>query len=385
MGFLYRSMKINKTTISPFVGAFLFALPVALSFFSGIAHADTCTPPTPPVCYQNVPIYQNTGVQSNGDIVSPDGQWVTPSNGASNVYQNSEFAQVDCTGDPTYQGELLSYNECLQLNVMNQNSASLQEWLNNLRACHNIAHAYLDDSTNPNGQCVCQSPYNFDVQGQCVLASTSTPQQSPSANWCTNQHGIHAHILQYNGQDYCGCDDGYTTDANKQCVLMGPTYCADTYGINSHEEGAGCVCNNGYKGDANHQCVLSKTLDATSTSMTANQVAQSGTDTGLSAVSPAPTASSADSIIAQRRAALGMPPTGSLVAKIKQTLVQQGYTLPASASSSSLHSQIPSEVGATTTMATTTEGVASSTPAPAPKQKHWYEWLNPFNWFSWIH
>ncbi len=176
-----------------------------------------------------------------------------------------------------YQAQLATYNSCIstkssQSGALGNTTNTLQEWITNIQACNKISHSFFDDSTNPSGQCTCNKGYQFNSQKECVLIAPTSVQQDSATNWCTDQHGSHAVISQYNQKDYCGCADGYTTDARAQCVLMGPSYCADTYGINSHAQGAGCVCNDGYKGGENKQCILSAQTSTSSQSIASTSI-----------------------------------------------------------------------------------------------------------------
>lgn len=80
-----------------------------------------------------------------------------------------------------YQSELEAYNSCLSeaihpaiVNQTSNQAVDMQSWLSNFQSCQKAGHSYLDDSVNPNGQCVCWHGYGFDSNGQCVPSTVST-------------------------------------------------------------------------------------------------------------------------------------------------------------------------------------------------------------------
>lgn len=176
---------------------------VILLFTQKIAHAETCVQPTAPSCYSTVPLYSGVGLQSDGAIVSANGE-VMMSNGGGIVNSPTKQVQVSCTGtqqDIDYKVAQISYSTCTAINDLQRNSNYSSPTLTT-QQCMNMNGP---KAIAKNGACGCLDNYTLDISNQCT----------PTADVCIQQLGPNA--IMYKGS--CVCDDGYHTDSSAhKCV-----------------------------------------------------------------------------------------------------------------------------------------------------------------------
>lgn len=443
----------DKQNILPlkFLVVFLFVFSTA----SGVAHAATCTPPTPPVCYQDETVltYQGYGLQPDGAIVTGSGLVLMPS-GAS--FQNSKQVrvQVVCTGnssDPIYNFEVSSYNTCLQnpsfvnkcpyppivgcsntseltyyqqlITLANQRGIDPASAQADLAKCQQQIDDYAKKVQAQN-QCMIDQ-YGYDLQTgkqaptlaqrayadkKCQTTNGATSIFDYGTNSCTgspilpptpwqkcsSKYGFNSYVSDLSAGT-CACNRGYSmqtaSNGSTQCLVIPPQSPAVQFS-SAPSEATGntsasassslscppnsslgtdnfCHCNKGFGGKDNKCVPWNEAMQAEGVKLYGPETHYNAATTNYECNSGYVFSSSdpQNTRCIPQEATSKKNPTipSSQDARIKAIMAKYNYT-PLSKDSS----------------ASTSDHETTNTIAPSPVRKHWYQWLNPINWFSWL-
>ena len=297
-----------------------------------------------------------------------------------------------------YLAGLAEYNSCVSTNatarqqsIQIQTQALAQSLQQSEDAVCQEPHgiySYYDSSKNA---CACQSGYEVDpITSTCELPAAAAANR---AIVCTNALGPNGYLRQFtvglSSQTQCVCRDGFAQNTSGKCEDVRPARYITQKALDFAKSNQNCKTNPALSPTEVNECftyesnpdTISWQIDsvqndnqtgaAVLTTPTPSAPVQSPTDTSSKSTTPAmpkksPTIPAATTV-----------PTGQGSVELQAILKKYGYTPPVSSGQPAGADQKVEIKNASTVAATLA-------PSPAPVSNHWYEWLNPINWFSWF-